>query len=175
MNKSICMERSRIMGSLTFAIALAIGCFKAYSQDLVKVDGVTPECVVNQQRQVQHPGPAAATLFPTPKYGYCQGSIQHNCVTARQPFGPSSSAYEPIPTACVGTFTDSQTKQATDLAELEKKLQQQLVIMQNDINLLNQRIATDEANLPKKIDEHAVQKLLDKIDALEVRLKRLEK
>ncbi len=172
---TIRIERSPRVVFVTLVIASAtVFCSEAYSQDLVRVDGVTTQCVVNQPRQVQNPGPASAVLFPSPQYGYCSGSIQHNCVTAKQPFYPQSSAYETISTACVGTFTDVHTQQAVDLANLQTKMQQQLDIMQKDINLLNQRLATDEGNLPAEIDKHAVQQLLDKIDALETRLKRVE-
>jgi hypothetical protein len=123
---------------VVLAIVFVITPSRGYSQDLVKVDGVASQCVVNQPRQVQHPGPG--TLFPSPQYGYCNGSIQHNCATSRQPFGPSSSAYETIPTACVGTFsswTDIQAQQAKSIADLQQQFQQQLNILKANIQALS--------------------------------------
>ena len=62
---TIRIERSPRVVFVTLVIASAtVFCSEAYSQDLVRVDGVTTQCVVNQPRQVQNPGPASAVLFP---------------------------------------------------------------------------------------------------------------
>jgi hypothetical protein len=42
------------------------------------------------------------------------------------------------------------------------------------VNSLNKRMAVDEAGLPAAVDQYAVAKLLDKINALEARVKALE-
>jgi uncharacterized protein YdcH (DUF465 family) len=42
------------------------------------------------------------------------------------------------------------------------------------VNSLNKRMADDEAGLPAAVDQYAVQKLLDKINSLEARVKTLE-
>jgi hypothetical protein len=42
------------------------------------------------------------------------------------------------------------------------------------IEALNQRLAADEASLPAEIDRHVVKQLLDRIDALDARIKELE-
>ena len=42
------------------------------------------------------------------------------------------------------------------------------------ITAINTRLSKDEAELPRMIDEHAVEKLLDKIEALEARVRQIE-
>lgn len=109
-------------------------------QDLVNVDGVTPTCVVNEPRQVQHPGPDSAILFGSPQYGYCNGSIQHNCSTARHVNDNPNFGLELIRNACVGTFTswaDLQRQNAQNVADLQKTLQQQLNILKSNIQALS--------------------------------------
>lgn len=61
--------------------------------------------------------------------------------------------------------------------ELDSKtdaINSQLNDLGNKVNSLNKKIASDEASLPAVIDQYAVQKLLEKINALEARVKTLE-
>jgi hypothetical protein len=137
--------------TLILAIFLAaLFCSPCHSDNLVQVDGVTPTCVVNQQHQVQHPGPG--TLFPSPEYGYCNGSIQYKCATPNNVAMPGSTAYGVIGTACVGTFTsfaDLQAQQAKGIDDLKQQIQQQLNILKANIKALSD--ANDA--LTKRLDD----------------------
>jgi peptidoglycan hydrolase CwlO-like protein len=148
-------HKKQQLGILTL-VALLMGLVSsAYSQQLVKVDGVTAGCVHNQMHQVQHPG--SGTLFPAPQYGYCNGTIEQKCATANG----GTEGYQEIPTACVGTFTsfaDLQTQQATSLADLKQQLQEQLNILKASIKTLSDT-------------SDALTKRLNEVDA---RLKKLE-
>jgi peptidoglycan hydrolase CwlO-like protein len=123
-----------------FAVPVAV------SQNLIQVDGVTPQCVLNQKGQVQNPGPG--TRFPSPKQGYCDGSIQHRCATSKN-IAVSGTFYEEIATACVGTFTTLEEAQAAAANDLEKKVQLKLDVLQKNIKDLSDAIDS----LTKRLDE----------------------
>ena len=145
---------------LSVSAAMFLLCPSAHSQDLIQVDGVTPQCVHNQPKQVQHPGPG--TLFPSPQYGYCNGTVDHQCATGIDRNLPGATAFIAIPTACVGTFTSwaqLQAQQASSIASLQDQLQKQLNILEANIKTLSdandaltKRLNEVEAKL-KKQDE----------------------
>ncbi|WP_348266258.1 hypothetical protein [Edaphobacter sp. DSM 109919] len=149
-------RKDQYLRALLFAVLSMALASSAHSQDLVHVDGVTPECVHNQRYQVQHPGPG--TLFPTPQYGYCKGTIQNKCATSTN-VAVSGTFYQEIPNACVGTFTswaDLQAQQATSISDLKQQLQEQLNILKADIkrlsdanDALTKRLNDAEARLKK--------------------------
>lgn len=144
---------------LSVSAAMFLLCPSAHSQDLIQVDGVTPQCVHNQPKQVQHPGPG--TLFPSPQYGYCSGGIDHRCATGTN-VAISGTFFQEIGTACVGTFTSwaqLQAQQASSIASLQDQLQKQLNILKANIKALSdandaltKRLNEVEAKL-KKQDE----------------------
>ena len=130
------MSAVRVSAATLMLLALAGSI--ARTEELVVVDGATPRCVTNQPHQVQHPG--SGTLFQSTRYGYCRGNIEHACVTARQPYGPSSSAYEVIPTACVGTFVswdEIRAQDARTISDLKAQLDQELTVQQTDLKRLS--------------------------------------
>ncbi|SRR5581483_775054 len=132
-----CTLKNQSLG-VAFGLAMfVLFCPAAYAQNLIQVDGVTPECVHNQPKQVQHPGPG--TLFPSSQYGYCNGSIDHRCATSKN-IAISGTFYQEIPIACVGTFTswaDLQAQQASNLANLQDQIQKQLNILKTNIKDLS--------------------------------------
>jgi hypothetical protein len=114
----------------------------ARSDDLVEVNGVTPNC---------RTGPLATnptgTLYLTPQLGYCHGVIKTGCLTGKSsPSGPpgvggrASIVYEKIPVACEGTFTllaEIEAEGAQNLRDVLKVLQQQMDLFEKAITLLS--------------------------------------
>ena len=99
---------------------------------------------------------------------------------ARQPFLYSGA---PLQSWCIHDVytTDgvkSQIKPTLDrVANVEAKtsaLADSLQKTKDNLDVLNQRVAADESALPQQIDQYAVKKLLDRIAALEARVKEIE-
>ncbi len=143
-------KMSTLLKNVTLILAVvfsALHCSPCYSQNLVLVNGVTPTCVVNARSAVQHPG--TGTLFPSPQYGYCNGSIRQRCATSHNVARPGSPFYEEIQTACVGTFTSRAELQAQQAKNITDPLQQQLNILNGNIKALSD----SNDSLTKRLDD----------------------
>jgi hypothetical protein len=122
-------------------------CSPSHSQELVLVDGVTPVCVVVGPRGSPNPGPAIP--FSSPRYGYCNGSIQQRCATSVNGALPGSVSFRAVGTACVGTFTSWAELQAQQAKNISDQLQQQVNLLKNNIKALSD--ANDA--LTKRLDD----------------------
>jgi hypothetical protein len=71
-----------------------------------------------------------------------------------------------------GNYDLVYTKSSID--DIQNSLNIDIADLREASNLLNSRVASDEAGLPAAIDQYAVQKLLDRINSLETRVKTLE-
>lgn len=89
------------------------------------------------------------------------------------PFFPDYSGFGGIPNTAFAV--DSSYRFTMEqLSPYLESLAKRVDIVQLKANSLNKRLSDDEAELPGQIDQLAVQKLLEKINALEARVKVLE-
>jgi chaperonin cofactor prefoldin len=86
---------------------------------------------------------------------------------------PTYTGFGGVPTTAFAVES-SYRYTMQQLSPFLENLNQRVDLLQLKANSLNKRLSDDEAGLPGQIDQLAVQKLLDKINALEARIKTLE-